>query len=286
MLKRVVQLVLMALLAVLSLSLSPSSAAAEEIDDPGVTDSVYRLYISVFDREPDAKGFEYWVDQYTSGMKLDDIAMYFVASAEWERTYGDVDDETYVQVLYSNVLKRNPDLKGGSYWLGELKAGLNREQMLTYFSESEELIKRTGTANPVAPYKAIPADSGEGRRIIYSGLQQRVWMVNANGTLHDTYLVSGRANTPLPGSYSVFSKSPVAWAGHDGITMNHMLRFTWGRTLAIGFHSIPRYGNGTPMQTEAELGTYQSAGCVRQSEAKAEALYNWAPVGTTVVVLD
>jgi lipoprotein-anchoring transpeptidase ErfK/SrfK len=33
------------------------------------------------------------------------------------------------------------------------------------------------------------------------------------------------------------------------------------------------------------LGTFRSLGCTRQSDAKAKALYAWAPIGTTVVVL-
>jgi lipoprotein-anchoring transpeptidase ErfK/SrfK len=36
------------------------------------------------------------------------------------------------------------------------------------------------------------------------------------------------------------------------------------------------------MQTEAELGYYRSGGCVRQADDKAAALYDWAPIGTTV----
>ena len=66
--------------------------------------------------------------------------------------------------------------------------------------------------------------------------------------------------------------------------MRHMVRFTRGRNLAIGFHSIPRYGDCRPMQTEAQLGTYRSSGCVRQADSMAEALYAWADIGTTVVV--
>ena len=63
-----------------------------------------------------------------------------------------------------------------------------------------------------------------------------------------------------------------------------MVRFAYGRTLAIGFHSIPRYANGTPLQTEAQLGTYRSSGCVRQADRDALALWNFAPLGTRVVV--
>jgi len=101
----------------------------------------------------------------------------------------------------------------------------------------------------------------------------------------DTYLVSGRAGTPAAGAYQVYSKSERAWAGHDGITMQWMVRFAHGSSLAIGFHSIPRYADGRPLQTEAELGSYRSSGCVRQADHKAYALYQWAPIGTTVVVL-
>lgn len=132
---------------------------------------------------------------------------------------------------------------------------------------------------------SVPADSGSGRRIVYSNSGQRVWLVEENGQVFDSYLVSGRINTPAPGTYAVFSKSPLAWAGHDGITMKHMVRFAHGRSLAIGFHSIPTYSNGAPMQTVDQLGTYRSSGCVRQRVDKAKQLYDWSPIGLTVVVL-
>jgi lipoprotein-anchoring transpeptidase ErfK/SrfK len=83
----------------------------------------------------------------------------------------------------------------------------------------------------------------------------------------------------------VFSKSRKAYAGHDGITMNDMVRFTYGERLAIGFHSIPRDAQGRPLQGEHELGGYRSAGCIRQADRDAAYLYDWAPVGTTVVVV-
>ena len=131
----------------------------------------------------------------------------------------------------------------------------------------------------------VPDNSGSGRRIVYSNSGQRVWLIEANGTVFNSHLVSGRAFTPSPGTYQVFSKSRLAFAGHDGITMNNMVRFAHGRTLAIGFHSIPKYGNGAPMQTVAQLGTYRSSGCVRQRADQAAVLYEWSTIGTVVIVL-
>jgi hypothetical protein len=66
--------------------------------------------------------------------------------------------------------------------------------------------------------------------------------------------------------------------------MDNMVRFARGRTLAIGFHAIPVYADGRPLQTEAELGLFRSSGCVRQRADKAKQLYDWAPIGTPVVV--
>jgi hypothetical protein len=159
---------------------------------------------------------------------------------------------------------------------------LTRAQMAVFIAKALGLTPIVPPERPPPPYP----DVGHGQRIIYSNSQQRVWLVDAEENLVDTYLVSGRKGVPAPGTYEIYSKSPNAWAGHDGITMQWMARFSRASSgLAIGFHSIPVYSNGQPMQTEAQLGTYQSGGCVRQADAKALALYEWAPIGTTVIVL-
>lgn len=132
----------------------------------------------------------------------------------------------------------------------------------------------------------LPADSGHGRRIVYSVEQQRVWWVESDGNVVRTYLVSGRAGTPRPGTYSVYSRSrhttPLSGRGR----MEFMIRFTRGAGgNAIGFHSIPLNSRGRPIQSDAQLGTPLSAGCIRQNYDDAMGLWNWAPVGTTVVVV-
>lgn len=129
-------------------------------------------------------------------------------------------------------------------------------------------------------------DVGWGKRIIYSNSQQHIWIIDENNNLVDDYAVSGRKGIPLFGTYTVYSKSVNARAPYGGITMKHMVRFvrpgTFGNQWAYGFHSIPRYSNGRPLQTEAQMGTFLSGGCVRQPDAKAEALYAWADIGTVV----
>jgi hypothetical protein len=131
---------------------------------------------------------------------------------------------------------------------------------------------------------ALPAGSGEGRRIVFSQSRQRVWLVGEDG-VERTYLVSGSVYDNLdPGTFSVYSRSETAVGIDDSGTMNYFVRFTTGdEGAAIGFHDIP-IDEGQPVQTVAQLGTPLSHGCIRQKPEDAIALWEFAPVGTTVVV--
>jgi len=131
---------------------------------------------------------------------------------------------------------------------------------------------------------ALPAGSGEGRRIVFSQSRQRVWLVGDEG-VERTYLVSGSVYDNLdPGTFRVYSRSETAVGIDDSGTMNYFVRFTTGdEGAAIGFHDIP-IDEGEPVQTVAQLGTPLSHGCIRQKPEDAIALWDFAPVGTTVVV--
>jgi hypothetical protein len=133
---------------------------------------------------------------------------------------------------------------------------------------------------------SLPANSGTGRRIVFAMADQRVWLVgDEDDDVERTYLVSGSLTDNLhPGTYSVYSKSEEAVGIDDSGTMKYMVRFAHGPNAAIGFHDIPVL-DGAKVQTVDQLGTPQSHGCIRQLRADAKALWDFAPVGTTVVVV-
>jgi hypothetical protein len=135
---------------------------------------------------------------------------------------------------------------------------------------------------PPSPYPALPPDSGAGRRIVYAVSQQRVWLVEQDETVSGSWLVSGRRNLPRPGDYQVYSRSE--WSRSGRVRLHYMVRFARGRNLRIGFHAIPIDRRGRPIQSESELGQPRSHGCVRQRDADAATLWNWAPLGTPVRV--
>jgi lipoprotein-anchoring transpeptidase ErfK/SrfK len=137
---------------------------------------------------------------------------------------------------------------------------------------------------PAPQYPPLPADSGSGRRIVYSLDQQRVWIVETEGNVSGSWLVSGRKSIPKPGAYSIFSRSRWSQSEDGSVRMEFMLRFARTSGSAIGFHAIPVDRNGRPVQSEEELGQPRSRGCVRQARSDAEHLWNWAPDGTAVQV--
>jgi lipoprotein-anchoring transpeptidase ErfK/SrfK len=150
----------------------------------------------------------------------------------------------------------------------------------------------TGTPSPApssgpssAPTStALPDSTGEGKRVVFDMSDQRVWLVSADDEVLSSYLVSGSLTDNLsPGTFEVYSKSRWAVGVDDSGVMQYFVRFTRGDHAAIGFHSIPTK-NGRMLQTTAQLGTPQSHGCIRQEISDAKRLWEFAPVGTTVVV--
>ena len=133
--------------------------------------------------------------------------------------------------------------------------------------------------------KRKPLNSGHGRRVIYSNPKQRVWLVDSQGNVVGTWLVSGRRSIPAGGSYKVFSRSRYTRSMDYRYRMEYMVRFAHGREAAIGFHSIPVDDNGNKAQSESELGSYRSAGCVRQKYSDAQKMWDFAQLDTKVVVI-
>lgn len=151
-------------------------------------------------------------------------------------------------------------------------------------AQREAGITRHVEARMAAAEKMLPADSGRGRRAVFSISRQRVWIVSAADRQLRTYPVSGSVYDNLkPGTYRVFSRSRHARGIDDSGRMKWFVRFTKGPNAAIGFHNIP-VDKGKRVQTRAQLGTPLSHGCIRQAEPDAKAMWRFARLGTKVVV--
>ena len=114
-------------------------------------------------------------------------------------------------------------------------------------------------------------------------LAQQIMTTFEDGKLLDSYMVSSGKpgyETP-PGNYKIENKTPRAWSKEFGLFM------PWWNALVpsgkIGIHELPEWPGGYK-EGAAHLGTPVSHGCVRLGVGPAKIVYDWAPIGTPVVV--
>jgi len=145
----------------------------------------------------------------------------------------------------------------------------------------------SSVASTGADAPPLPENSGSGRRLVYSRVGQRVWAVDENEQVIRSWLVSGsKYENEKPGTHQVYSRSEVTTGWNGKAYLKHMVR--WLRTDLghIGFHQIPtKVSDGSIYQTEEELGQRLSGGCQRQAQLDADFTWEFAQVGTVVVVL-
>jgi hypothetical protein len=132
----------------------------------------------------------------------------------------------------------------------------------------------------------LPDDSGEGRRVVYDRAGQRAWAVGDDGEIIRSWLVTGsKFSNEMPGTHTVYSRSEMSTAWNGQAWLPQMIRYQQTQIGHIGFHAIPLHvSDNSPYQTTEELGTRLSGGCQRQHNLDAAFMWEFAQVGTTVVV--
>jgi LysM repeat protein len=140
---------------------------------------------------------------------------------------------------------------------------------------------RISGGNGVAPAPA-PAAS---KRIVVDLSDQHMY-VYQNGQMIWNWLVStGRpGQATIVGHFKVLNKLPNAYAYTWSLQMPYWLGIYWAGSLQNGIHALPIQANGQRLW-EGYLGTPVSFGCIILSTEHAQALYNWAPVGTPVDIV-
>jgi hypothetical protein len=132
--------------------------------------------------------------------------------------------------------------------------------------------------------------SGTGRRVVISQRQNYVWLVQADGSVAAQGGLVDNPGVLSPGSYTVGSKC----GRRAKIRMNTdyggrlwLPYFTRFAPCGVGFHRIPvQKSDGRQIHPDWMLGTNfkESSGCIRLSRRVAARLWDFAGVGTRVVV--
>ena len=131
----------------------------------------------------------------------------------------------------------------------------------------------TPTPTPIPP-KKIVVDVSEQRMYVYEG-----------GTLIYKWVCStgepGRDTRT--GNFIVQSKIDEAWSSVWRLRMPYWLGIYWAGASENGIHALPINANGTTLWA-GFLGSKVSFGCIILDTPNARTLFNWAEIGTPVII--
>ena len=173
---------------------------------------------------------------------------------------------------------------------------------LRYGLTTKELAVANGITNPNSVYVGqvlrIPAPgqslgpapapvarvAGSGKRIVVSISRQHLWAYNGSREVYSFVASTGLATSPTKqGTFQVLDKIPNAYAGQWNLQMPYWLGIYYVGRIENGIHALPILASGQRLWS-GYLGRPVSFGCIVLDTLAARQLYQWADVGTLVVV--
>jgi len=122
------------------------------------------------------------------------------------------------------------------------------------------------------------------KRMVVDLSEQRLYAFQGNSLAYQFVVSTGMPGArTAPGTYQVLDKHPNAYASTWNLQMPYWLGIYWAGSLENGIHALPILPNGQRLW-EGYLGTPVSYGCVILGTIEAQTVYNWAEVGTPVVI--
>jgi LysM repeat protein len=129
-----------------------------------------------------------------------------------------------------------------------------------------------------------PASTGGAKRIVVDLSEQHLYAYQGETLIYSFVASTGMAGSRTsPGTFSVLNKLPNAYASTWDLQMPYWLGIYWSGNLQNGIHALPILSNGQQLWA-GYLGTPISYGCIVLGTYEASLLYQWADVGTPVVI--
>lgn len=148
----------------------------------------------------------------------------------------------------------------------------------------DSLVK-VGQKLQVAGGTSEPAARRGPKKIVVSISQQRCWRYEGTRLLNTWSCSTGRRGWGTStGTFRVQSKLRKAFGSTWNIWMPYWLGIYWSGRVENGIHGLP-WNAKTGSRTWAGLvGTKITYGCVMLNDTAMKTLWNWADIGTTVVI--
>lgn len=119
-------------------------------------------------------------------------------------------------------------------------------------------------------------------KVIFIKLKTQMLEKRVGGIAIKAFKISsGLPKTPTPvGEFKVLNKNPRAWSSSAKLWMPFWMAFS---ARGYGVHELPEWPGGKK-EGANHLGHVASHGCVRLGIGSAKEMYDWASIGTRVII--
>ncbi len=291
---------------------TPSAEYGSEVAASARHAQIWRLYQAYFLRQPDAEGLDYWLD-VSSELTHVEVSQYFELSREFTNRYGTLSDSEFLELIYANVLCRNPDGEGFEYWLNFLTTGqLSRAYMLVYFAESAEYIDFTKTSWSYFddPNTAKMSSHGYELMSIPGGIAVQVNLDEvefkasdsrcAVASINGNWFINPSTQNPNPIGLAVIDGVELDWVAPNGVEdrgvlgVRHRPYGPYPQEVFIGTHlnsNLHDFHNGQVLENwygfwpdpNAGKGEWDSGEVWGPSPSRIASEYEWAAAGIPLI---
>lgn len=163
-----------------------------------IEDKIAGLYAAFFNRAPDKAGFDMWKSKDDgSGSVLNEIAAGFSEHPVFTSTYGNLNDEEFVSLVYQNVLGKAGDVKGISDQVKALNDGTypRRSDFIAGFVNSSLTLELTQANFPTLTAAELAAAQAR-QDLLKNKTEVSTYFVNNLGILTNVVDAVNPENDP------------------------------------------------------------------------------------------
>lgn len=229
-------------------------------------------------------------------IRLDADSRYLQAARQDVELYRDA-VEAYLEqdwaravFLLTQVHNRTPDFRDTRTMLGQAHCNLAQQQLeadnldeaLAQAQQCEEILAGDPSASEMV--RKVMDTIKPPRRIEVSLSTFRATVYENHEPIKEFLVCHGRPSHPTKtGRFTVQSKMEMAYASTWDLDMPKWLGIYWAGGTENGFHALPILSSGATLWA-GSLGTRCSFGCIVLGTQEAAWLYDWAEIGTVVII--
>lgn len=130
---------------------------------------------------------------------------------------------------------------------------------------------------------AVTGPTGQGKEIVIDISEQHLYAYQNNQLVFSFVASTGIGDSTRIGTFKVLDKIPRAYSRTFNIWMPYWMGIYYSGTLENGIHGLPLLMNGVELWGNL-LGRPATYGCIESKTSEIKQLYDWAEIGTPVII--